>query len=549
MDKTEINKAQTPIVIFVILACSLLLRLYNLNAYDLWFDELGTNMFSSASLSRMTELSNKPLSSIMVDKIKNDPHSPLYYVFVYAYSILLGDGKSLRMISVIFSMLSLGVFYKLSHLLFNRRVSLYALSLMAFNPFHLWYAQEARVYPMACFFSLLTIYIYLKALQTDSSRYWFCLPLVSILAVYSSYYFFLLFLALGIMLFLKIHRHKTARWFLSWLIISISLVLMRFFLANQVDFVKNDFWLPIPTLYTVLFTGNIFALGYSATAMHYWLGFGLFSFLLVWGALSCYRNKRMEAFLFLPILFLPILTIYIFSKFFVPLYIHRQLIIFSPLYYLFIAQGIASIRHNRIRILVIACSTILVTLSLVNYHRGFVFDHPQRPMLLTGTFPKKNYSDLISYLDKEFKEGDLIAAADLQSYMIVFSYITHQHTQSSRIGLQHFRFFSYPEFLSPFEKRFWHIKQFIESIPEDKRGNLYSFHPLYNGQLEFQEIGIAQNQINRLWLISASWYHDDFVSANSYQVNYYMTTNFEKILVKEKNGVKLELFVKKEGSP
>jgi len=103
-------------VIIVVFLCAFILRFYTLNTYDLWFDEEGTNMFSSDILTKTAQLSGISPSALMVDQMKNDPHSPLYYVVVYFYSFLFGSGQSLRILSVVFSMLSLGIFYLLSRL-------------------------------------------------------------------------------------------------------------------------------------------------------------------------------------------------------------------------------------------------------------------------------------------------------------------------------------------------------------------------------------------------------------------------------------------------
>jgi len=177
MTHTRENITRTTVAVCVILACALTLRLYHLNTYDLWFDELATDMFSSQNLERMTDLTGKAKASLILDRVKNDPHSSFYFVFIHTYSILFGGGKSLRIFSVLFSMLSLGMLYKLSRLLFDRRTSLYALLIMALNPFHLWYAQEARAYAMACFFSLLMVYVYMQALKTGRRTYWICFPI------------------------------------------------------------------------------------------------------------------------------------------------------------------------------------------------------------------------------------------------------------------------------------------------------------------------------------------------------------------------------------
>ena len=57
MTDKKAHIAKTTIVIFVVLICALVLRLHCLNKYDLWFDELGTDMFSSGNLIKVANLS------------------------------------------------------------------------------------------------------------------------------------------------------------------------------------------------------------------------------------------------------------------------------------------------------------------------------------------------------------------------------------------------------------------------------------------------------------------------------------------------------------
>ena len=116
MENARIYITRTTIAISIVLVCALTLRLYNLNKYDLWFDEQGTDMFASENLVQTADLSGVSPPSLMLTNMKSDPHSSLYYLLIYAYSALFGDGKSLRVLSVVFSMLSLGLFYKFSRL-------------------------------------------------------------------------------------------------------------------------------------------------------------------------------------------------------------------------------------------------------------------------------------------------------------------------------------------------------------------------------------------------------------------------------------------------
>jgi len=302
--------AKPTAIIIVVLLCALILRLYNINQYDLWFDELGSDSYSSENLSAAADLAKVPLFSLMFTKMKNDPHSSFYYFLVYLYSKFFGDGPSLRILSVIFSMLSLGVFYKLSRLFFNRQVSMYALLLMALNPLHLWYAQEARVYAMACFFSLLMIYHFMQALKTNKRVYWIGFSIASSLAIYSSYHSGFLLIASAVIVLFRNNRKIVPQWFLSVFISLIFLLFMFPIFAGQASFVKTSFWLHAPTNIVFLFTWMIFNLGYTATLTQLQMGLVLFLFLFLCGVGTYYETNKRNTIILLLFLFLPIILIY-----------------------------------------------------------------------------------------------------------------------------------------------------------------------------------------------------------------------------------------------
>jgi len=90
--------SETTITLLIVFACALLLRLYHLNHYDLWFDELGTDTYTSQNLARTTDATKVSKVSVILDRMKSDPHSPLYYTVVHFYSIFFGNGKSLRIL-------------------------------------------------------------------------------------------------------------------------------------------------------------------------------------------------------------------------------------------------------------------------------------------------------------------------------------------------------------------------------------------------------------------------------------------------------------------
>lgn len=533
---------KTIIVIFSILICALMLRLYHLETYDLWFDELGSDTFSAQNLARISKLSGTSPLSLMLDKIKHDPHSPFYYLCVYLYSFLFGDDTSLRILSVFFSMLSLGVFYKLSRLFFDQQTSIYALFILAFNPFHLWYAQEARAYAMACFFSLLMIYVYMQALKTNNRIYWTCFPLTGLLALFSSYHSASLLMASGVALFYKENRRYSRKWVLSLLIIFLCSLLLRPVITGHLSFVKNSFWLQAPSRHVLLWTWRVFTLGYSATMVQYSIGLTLSLALLLWGVYSHYRAHKAGAVILLSFLLLPMAGIYIFSWTITPIYLNRQLLIFSPFYYLLIANGIENIHPKRAQALTVVGVTVLVTFSLVNYYRGFMFaDGRQAPLI--GANPKKNYSGLMAYMSSELKKGDFIAAADLQSYVITRSYFNKYFQHNNDTSLEKTYFLFYPKELEPFARRFLGIDKLVEGISADNFEKLYSFVSRPSNKGEIKKIQFNNGKIPRVWLVSSIWTKEGCpLEQNSIKARNYMMQNFKRVLSRQKDGIYIELF-------
>ena len=545
MKKTKGHITGVTIVIFVILICALTLRLYGLNKYDLWFDEQGTDTFAFKNLAQTASLSGVSRSSIMLDNMQNDPHSSLYYLLVYAYSALFGDGKSLRILSVLFSLLSLGLFYRLSRLFFDQNTSIFALVIMAFNPLHLWYAQEARAYAAACFFTLWLMYVFIQALKTDRLFYWICFPIAGILATGLSYYSGLLFMVTGFALCFRENRRHVKKWALSFLAVVMFFVLTRHLLMSQLSFVKEGFWLPFPSGSVLLFTWKFFSLGYSATPVQYQIGLLLFSPLFGYGLYSYCRINKKNAIILTLFLFLPIIVTYIFSILIRPVYIHRQLIIFSPIFYLFIAKGIGSLRGNRIQISVIVGVVVLMSASLINYYRGYMAPYLTRGNIYLGITFKRNYSDLMVYMGEAFREGDLIVTADIPSYRMVSSHMTRQYKRYNYVPSKMFCFLAYPLQLQMFDAQYLRVNEVVQTLSLEEWNHSHVFSFFHGHKVEMDKIRLDDEDFKRVWLVSSTWDKGIPFTPNTASVRKYMDREFRKVSSKGRDGIHVELYAKK----
>ena len=113
-----------------------LLRAWELGAKGLWLDEA----FS-------VWLGWQPLGELLAWVVKIDQHPPLYYALLHLWIKIAGDSPdNVRMLSAVLGTLTIPVMYLLGRRLMGTTVGLLAASILALSPFHVRFAQEARMY-------------------------------------------------------------------------------------------------------------------------------------------------------------------------------------------------------------------------------------------------------------------------------------------------------------------------------------------------------------------------------------------------------------------
>ena len=146
------------LILVVILLLAAFLRIFLIGNHSLWLDELASIRFADNNLQEL------------IKKVALfDNHPPTYYIFLHYWVLLFGDSEaSLRMPSAIFSVLSVFLTYKVGTILFDQRVAAIAALLLALSGFSIYYAQEARMYSLLAFASVLSVYFLLKHLDKQT---------------------------------------------------------------------------------------------------------------------------------------------------------------------------------------------------------------------------------------------------------------------------------------------------------------------------------------------------------------------------------------------
>jgi hypothetical protein len=160
-----------PLAIAILVGAAL--RFYRLGANSLWIDEFATLQVATHSPGEILRITSS------VNFIP-----PLYFLLVHGALQVFGESEAaLRMPSVVAGILTIPVMWLLTEeIAANRSAANIASLLLAVNPLHLWYSQEARPYAVLLFFGSCALLALQRAVRMESLRDWAAFAVWSALA-------------------------------------------------------------------------------------------------------------------------------------------------------------------------------------------------------------------------------------------------------------------------------------------------------------------------------------------------------------------------------
>ena len=146
-------------MIWIILLASLSLRLIGINQ-SLWLDEA-----ISANVAKMPIWEIIPKFSVI------DFHPPLFYLFLNLWVKVFGSGVvAMRLSSVLFSLITVWLIYKIGILWKDKKTGLWAAVLTGINPLLIYYSQELRMYSMMTMFLMGAVYFWTKIIKNKETK-------------------------------------------------------------------------------------------------------------------------------------------------------------------------------------------------------------------------------------------------------------------------------------------------------------------------------------------------------------------------------------------
>ena len=276
-------------------------------------------------------------------------HPPIYYLLEKILSGILGSNEgSLRIFSVVVDLVSILLAIWLGWLCNGPLGRLVSGWFWAFNPFTVWYAQEARSYAFATMLSLAALVLFRKMKTNPSRSTMLITVLVLALGLLTHFFFFLVDGALILLALLQIRQSPAhfRNWTVLCLVAMIPLLLWMVWFFMQPKPMFSIGWITVPILADLPLTVWNFLSGYAGLFSVPSTLFGVIAGLLLIVGLVAGESAKDNRQLFLAWIIIPLFLTWLVSLR-RPVYMDRYYIILLP----FLIPSLASEGDQALRMI------------------------------------------------------------------------------------------------------------------------------------------------------------------------------------------------------
>jgi 4-amino-4-deoxy-L-arabinose transferase-like glycosyltransferase len=407
-----------------IMLLGLILRLWGLGANNFDFDEFGViSVVSSPSL---------------IDALQNSRNHVMPMPFDYIIAWLLArfstDEAFMRLSSVAWGTITILPAYFLYKRLSNRKVALLACLLLALSPFLIQYSQELRFYASLVFFYLLSLWLFLWAIDQNTRYRWLLFSGITILGIF--FHVYTAFILSNVMVWYLFSHKKLTPETRLYIIRSVICILAAFLIGIILFAVVNPESLPLVLDQQSILEAIAVGLGilpFYPTSVPFSLGFGFVTlFLSLVGILTIINLRREDDYPLLLVLssILQIILIvsfdYLKKYFFAP----RHILFLLPVWIYFSGIGLKTIidlltRKSawflKVRLPIVKLPHISVFFHLVVLVFIFLTSLPALANYYGGD--KGKVEDVIQVLSQHWQPGERVIVMPSYNYFLFLYYL------------------------------------------------------------------------------------------------------------------------------
>lgn len=385
-------------MILLVLLLGLILRIINLNQ-SLWLDE-AINIIAAKDYN---------LFDLLTKYATADFHPFGHFIIIWIWG-RIGNFSEIwmRIPSVIFGVLTIYVVYLIGKKLTSKRFGIVSALLLAVNPLHIYYSQEARMYSLATLAVSISTYFFIKLLNGGKVKL-YILILSNLLILSSDYLAYLIFPAQILVLFFQKKINLLKYWILGIVISLIGLLFWIPVFLSQIStgssaIASLPIWKNVVGAFglkTLSLTYIKFIIGRISYPDKIIYAFSLLPVVLIvtfllWNA---YRNQKEKTINLGLLLIIPVFLAQVISLI-VPIYSYFRLLFVLPLFIMIVTLGLESIGKLK--------NVFVILLILVELlYSSMYFINP--------SFQREDWRGVINYLKVKKNPIVLMESTDVFS--------------------------------------------------------------------------------------------------------------------------------------
>jgi 4-amino-4-deoxy-L-arabinose transferase-like glycosyltransferase len=238
----------------VLILAAAALRLHDLGAQSLWYDEGNSYVQSLRTLGEIA------------DNAARDIHPPGYYWLLAGWRLLTGESEfALRSLSAFASILTVALTFAAGRRLSGVVGGGIAAALVALNTFSIYYAQESRMYALLALWGTASLYALIRLSERPTRARLIVLGLINAAGLWTHYAFPFFMIAQGVIVLVSARERGTIR------------RMVTFTAANLIAIAMFAAWLPtaLGQLTTWTQVRDAVPLSESLPTLFRWLTFGI----------------------------------------------------------------------------------------------------------------------------------------------------------------------------------------------------------------------------------------------------------------------------------
>lgn len=389
------------LVLPVILLAAFGLRVINLDDRSLWYDEAFSVFFARQGWEAMVD------GTLGTDDDEAaEEHPLLYYELLHLWMRVFGESpQAVRMLSVLFGVLTVGLVYGLSRELFGRLTACVAAGILAVAPFHVQYSQEVRMYALLALLLVGTTWLYWRAIHAGRVYLWLAFGVSAGLAMHVQQLAAFYLLALALLPVLRRDWRSVWRTGLAGLVALLVYLPWLVHLPRQLDKLER-YWVEKPNVLHIWLALRSFVSVNLDFSSEWWLPTFLLAALLatvlIYRGVGFWRDKcqptvEREGVLWtLWLAFVPIVSMWVASHVLYPVFLPRALLPSAVAFYIALAWMFA--RGGiplPVRGVLVAAWAVVIVYGLATHYSW-------------DSFPNGRFQDAIRVLEVNWRPGERI---------------------------------------------------------------------------------------------------------------------------------------------